>query len=69
MCGTYRTGAIYWGVFGSYSIDWDDEPYKVYEEYDGRTLREFTPLWTSHDILNEDGTVYLAASEPIPVYE
>lgn len=23
--------------------------------------------WTSHDILNEDGSVYLAASEPIPV--
>lgn len=26
-------------------------------------------LWSSHDILNEDGTTYLAASEPVPVYE
>lgn len=26
-------------------------------------------FWTNHDILNSDGTVYLAASAPIPVYE
>lgn len=26
-------------------------------------------IWTSHDILNADGTVYLAASEPVSVYE
>lgn len=26
-------------------------------------------IWTSHDILNEDGTVFLAATAPIPVYE
>ena len=25
-------------------------------------------IWTSHDILNSDGTIYLAASEPVPVY-
>lgn len=25
--------------------------------------------WTSHDILNEDGTIYLSASDPVPVYE
>lgn len=24
-------------------------------------------IWTSHDILNTDGSIYLAASEPIPV--
>lgn len=29
----------------------------------------FEPLWTNHDILNEDGTIYLAASDPVPVYE
>lgn len=23
--------------------------------------------WTSHDILNSDGTLYLAASEPVPI--
>lgn len=26
-------------------------------------------LWTSHDILNADGSTYLASSEPVPVYE
>jgi hypothetical protein len=26
-------------------------------------------IWTNHDIVNEDGTVYLAAIEPIPIYE
>lgn len=36
-------------------------------EYDGAT--ENVLVWTNHDILNEDGSVYLAASEPIPVYE
>jgi hypothetical protein len=26
-------------------------------------------LWTNTDILNSDGSVYLSASDPIPVYE
>lgn len=26
-------------------------------------------VWSNHDILNADGTVYLKASDPIPVYE
>lgn len=25
-------------------------------------------LWSSHDVYNEDGSLYLAASDPIPVY-
>ena len=25
------------------------------------------PIWTNHDILNEDGSLYLAASDPVPV--
>ena len=25
-------------------------------------------FWTNFDLLNEDGSVYLAASEPVPVY-
>lgn len=29
----------------------------------------YEPVWVSHDILNEDEIVYLAASEPVPVYE
>ena len=32
-------------------------------------LEFITPIWTNTDILNEDGSVYLAASDPIPVYE
>lgn len=35
---------------------------------DGGTLG-YAVKWTSHDILNADGTIYLAASDPIPVYE
>lgn len=27
------------------------------------------PMWSNRDVLNEDGSVYLSASEPIPVYE
>lgn len=27
------------------------------------------PVWSNYDILNADGSVYLAASEPVPVYE
>lgn len=27
------------------------------------------PIWTNTDFINADGSVYLAASEPIPVYE
>lgn len=26
-------------------------------------------MWANFDVLNEDGSLYLAASEPIPVYE
>lgn len=29
----------------------------------------YPPVWSSFDLLNEDGSVYLAASEPAPVYE
>ena len=39
----------------------------------GTSPHEFTPntlgVWTNYDILNEDGSVYLAASDPVPVYE
>lgn len=31
------------------------------------TSDEFRPLWSNFDVLNEDGSVYMAASEPIPV--
>lgn len=25
------------------------------------------PVWANHDVLNEDGTLYLAAGDPVPV--
>ena len=25
--------------------------------------------WANYDILNEDGSIYLSASDPIPIYE
>lgn len=45
-----------------------------WSEWSSATSTYITPLgvlWTKppHDILNEDGTLYLAASDPIPVYE
>lgn len=40
------------------------------EEYDvkiGDLYSDLSIVWANHDIFNADGTVYLAASEPIPV--
>ena len=31
--------------------------------------KHFYAEWSNHDILNTDGTIYLSASEPVPVYE
>lgn len=28
-----------------------------------------TPTWANHDVMNSDGTLYLAASEAVPIYE
>ena len=28
-----------------------------------------TPIWSNYDVLTADGTVFLAASDPVPVYE
>ena len=33
----------------------------------GRTV--ITPSWSNHDVISNDGSLYLAASDPIPVYE
>lgn len=56
-------GSSGWSEFPSYDL-------LVYGLY----LRKYTTdepnqIWSNHDILNEDGTLYLAASDPIPVYE
>lgn len=29
----------------------------------------FTSIWSNVDVYNDDGTLYLAASDPVPVYE
>lgn len=35
----------------------------------GEGVADSNAIWTSHDILNTDGSVYLSATEPIPVYD
>lgn len=65
------------GVNASYKA-----PYVWYQgagdvwEYKGETadtsnviLSMVTPIWANHDVYREDGSLYLAASEPVPVYE
>lgn len=69
--------ARFWGVNCVYFFD--EVAYKHYDFPDGKWLFVgegtgnlfFSPeplLWTSHDILNDDGSVYFTASEPIPIY-
>lgn len=51
----------------------DGRTFKEFGEYtyppEGVTLTSGLPIWASYDIYNADGTLYLAASDPIPVYE
>lgn len=60
-CSTYcfklDNGA--WVYDGSASYNFDAGKTAVYGEC----------IWTNTDILNEDGTLCLAASEPVPIYE
>lgn len=53
------------------SADWviSREPSIVGEDFGGYPVSLFSCVWCNTDILNPDGTTYLAASEPIPVYE
>ena len=57
-----------------YSPSNGDTEFSLKGEYSGGTANKVTypssedAFWTNHDILNEDGSVYLAASDPIPVY-
>lgn len=44
----------------------------TWEYFDSLTISQASfddMIWASHDIINADGTTYLAASEPTPVYE
>jgi len=43
------------------------------EEFESTTMilwdSHYSLIWASHDVLKADNSVYLAASEPVPVYE
>jgi len=43
--------------------DWGD----VWQEMDGQDQFPTTAIWANHDITADDGTVFLAGSDPIPV--
>lgn len=47
------------------NLDDDTPSWVAWEE--GENLSQSGVFWTNTDILNSDGTLYLAASEPIPV--
>lgn len=67
--GEVRTGgakddSLVWGIKGGVStLYWAENA--VSFQYLG--FKE--TLWCNRDILNDDGSVYLAASKPVPVYE
>ena len=44
-------------------------PIKEVTEDNGKYVRDYCVKWANYDVLDTDGTVYLAASEPIPVHE
>ena len=51
------------------SVEYDDGHW-VTNSKTGASNRSLSLyIWANYDILNEDGSVYLKASEPIPVYE
>ena len=57
--GANKTSVLSNGVWGSFG-----------EESDSSNSASTSKIWSNHDIINtEDGSVYLAASEPVPVYE
>ena len=45
-----------------------DSAWKTFQKEQSNSLLG-TPTWANFDLPKEDGTVYLAASEPVPVYE
>ena len=52
-------------LYGYFGISWDYNGEATSRAFDGDSL-----IWTSHDILNDtDGSVFLKATAPVPVYE
>ena len=70
----YRTKSGDTGTNRDYVFDkskggiWDFY-YEYGEGEKAESVQVTTPIWANFDILNEDGSVYLAASDPIPVYD
>ena len=56
------------GMYGLYSNGQWKEP-TVTTEDDFMPVPDSILIWANFDVLNEDGSVFLTASEPIPVYE
>ena len=54
------------GVYSPFS-DMLESPSETYP-YNQNGLTS-NPDWANYDVLNKNGTLYLAASEPVPVYE
>lgn len=66
--GDYKTGK------SEIEIDaestWSDFTYHEYNDADGGFYKSVAKVyWSNHDILNDDGTIHLSASDPVPVYE
>lgn len=59
--------ALKWTGWGVVKKLTNTNAIKVKPDYDGDSYLHI--IWTNHDIYNEDGTLHLAASEPIPIYE
>ena len=56
-------------AIGSSETEWTFGAEATFDDTgNGHSLLD-NPIWTNHDILNADGTVYLAASDPVPVEE
>lgn len=75
----FLTGDIRWafdlpdGSTIGFQYDHTDGKWVLWREGDesvGVLLKNVTPVWTNHDIIDlRTDTVYLSATEPIPVYE
>lgn len=62
--GTPNATTISMHVYPSFETEW-----KYQLTYGGASAMLKQVVWANHDILNSDGSVYLSASDPIPVYE
>ena len=56
MSASYYEGSAAWGQFTTYTAE-------------ETKLLSNSPHWANYDIKNPDETVYLEASNPVPVYE